>query len=211
MPVLIARLNLRRNWSIVLSLGLIIPLLFAVLKINSAWPYHVPNYAPSPGTAVDYEELISNYNGFPIIYLALIFAVMVLAICVAIWKPRPNWVKLCVALFSIGTCLIASAVWLQVTGADGTTFAHVSTLKFNNVTYHLARAHTLDIGLTWDKFWVFKCDRDYRGCHYNDIQTEKISPYVSGDQPTPDARLIADELTNTLYVQIGDEKTLIAQ
>jgi hypothetical protein len=208
---LLSRLNLRHNWPLLVALlifGLSVGLIgtqFASIKVLDA---------PKYGETISYWARVTDpfvYNLkknfwfiWPIIALLslLIFAV----------QRLPNYSSgqalgcLLILFANLFSCVIFGMSFVQ---PDGHTLIHVQSVSRLDHVYHLTLDHVQGGGADYfySIYFVFKCDLEGNQCQ---IIKSTTNVYDFGGNPPP-AHLVVDSATNTLYLQIGDQKTLVAQ
>jgi hypothetical protein len=103
-------------------------------------------------------------------------------------------------------CIVFSMSILQ---PDGHKLSHVQSVSKSDHVYHLTLDNVQGGGADYfySIYFVFKCDADGKLCHMIQSTTNK---YDFGGNPPPASLNIAPD-DNALYLQIGDEKTLIVQ
>ncbi len=204
------RLNLRRNWPLMVAgLGLVTSLI-----IFQDMPYTFSRTIPFDiGEIVDYPNLLFKYGGFPIIRVLILIPCALLSLFGGqTYIKSHKTLTAIIILFAIASvCVVFTRIELLFAG-DKTKLSHMQTLHYDNMTYQLTRVrNTTDDFLIIDRFWVFRCESDETHCLYVEHNGDKGQMVVGGDTPDPSAKLIIDSATDTLHLQIGDEKILIAQ
>ncbi len=117
--------------------------------------------------------------------------------------------KAAASVIALVTCVVLCGGFTSYfINSDGTELAHIQTLHQGNMTYQLTRVRTMDSGLLSDTFWIFRCKTDDTNCHYVEYDGRKTYPVINENTL---GNLVIDRETNALYLQIGDQKTLIAQ
>lgn len=200
--------NLRHNWPLMVA----VVVLVASLIILADMPYTFSKAIPfDTEEIVDYPNLLYKYGGFPLIRVLILIPVAFVVLVGArnIIEPLKALTAIIILIAGSIVCVGCSQDFLS--GGDQTTLSHMQTIRYIEATYQLARERNRDDsgGLT-DSFWVFRCELDEAHCLFVEHSGHDRNPVTNGDNP-PTATLTIDPLTNALYLQIGGEKTLIAE
>lgn len=206
---MLARLNLRRNWPLLVA----VVILVASLSILQGIPYAFSKAIPfDTEKIVDYPELLYQYGGFPLSRVLLLALIAIISLLAALKNTDFNKSITTIIILIAGSIVCVGCSQGFLSGGDQTTLSHMQTLHYEAVTFQLARVRNRDdSGLLWDSFWVFRCEDDESHCLYIKHDGDKTNPIVGGDTPEPSATLTIDPTTNALYLQMGDEKMLIAE
>ncbi len=203
----LTRLNLRHNWLLIVA-GIIG---IGALSMFSDIPFKFSGVMPFDShSTINYAELLSRYGDFPAIQFLIILLIAVIMFFVTL--ANANASKVAASIIALLSCVVLCGGFTSyVLSGDGSKLAHVQTLHQDKITYQLTRVRTIDSGLLWDTFWIFRCDSDENHCLYIEHNGRKFNPIIGDSTHEPSALLTLDTATNALYLQIGDQKTLIAQ
>lgn len=253
---LLARLNLRQNWPLVIALST----LFLSVGYNLIFQIIAPldaYYSKSDSVFVLYPLMIVAYSTNPIFAIGTLALTIILAI---FSYRREGHVKrvifnsvlllggvfgLILALEAQNPCLIGATVLVILifgvvdagsledkdsTGAAkfrisgimilvsvlacnsclywfvNSTGHHEST-RFQDRIFNIAVQYQFDMDGTNDYFELYKCDSLGLLCQFQQI----LPICCTSTQPRADVHFTIDSATNSLYIQIGDEKILVAQ
>ncbi len=203
--------NLRHNWPLLVAIGLFL-LCMGILGVQISQRARLD--APKLGEPIYYwsrvnspilDDVVRNFICvWPNIVIFSFVVFIVQQIGSFIENKRLSYVFLILANF-IGVVIF----FLSLTQPDGHRLIHIESISTLSKMYHLTFDNVQGGGSDYfySEYFVFKCDKSGNSCSaiYN-----KINPNGFSTNPVK-ATLTIDPDTNTLYLQIGDEKTLIAE
>jgi hypothetical protein len=207
---LLTRLNLRQNWPLVVAVTtcLILYLLFSISTSQATSPY----YHYQIGDKVEYSALFSLYNKRTVDYPAFLVITTVIAALISLLGllRSPRYKALLSIFFVILTLWWAGKICGDTLPRGGSILKNIQSITFNQSGYRLTLLSNLPVDLDWVEqfFLVYKCEINSDKCTlFQSFQDEKYQfPGKSSE-----ASLIADPNTSALYLQINDDKTLIAR
>lgn len=201
---LLTRLNLRHNWPLITAMLILI----ASLSILQGMPYKFSKSIPfNVQQTVDYSYVLYRFGGFPVtrVFILLPFGVLTLLGVRRAGEASKSLTAVIILIASASVCAGFTSYFIN---GDGTHLEHVQTFHQGDITYQLTRVRTIDSGLISDTFWIFRCETDEVNCRYIEYDGRKTYPVISENTL---ANLVVDPATKTLYLQIGDKKTPVAQ
>ena len=203
MKRLFARLNLRQNW----PLGMAGIALVTALRVSTSSGYGVPIYNPKPNEIVDYGALLNNQRSFPIEWLIVLASLTILLLMLIRGRHKARrWLAV---LFLIAANLISCIACIHPVRVSYSNLRHIETIEFGERTYQLAQIEEHSIASSYASYLIYSCEFSSTKCQYIPNLTE-ARPDFDWFRSHP-ARLLIDPATNTLYVQIGDERIQVAQ
>ncbi len=200
--------RLRHNWPLLVA----VVVLIASLILFQGIPYAFSKVIPfDTAEIVDYPNLLYKYGGFPLTRGILLMPIAIISLLAALKNTDFNKTISAIIILIAGSIVCVGCSQGFLSGGDQTTLSHMQTIRYTEATYQLARERNRDDsgGLT-DSFWVFRCEADEAHCLFLEHSGLNRHPVTDGDNP-PTATLTIDPATNALYLQIGDEKMLIAE
>lgn len=205
---MLARLNLRHNWPLLVAIGVF---LLSVGLLGIQLSEDARSYAPRFGEKVAYWSRINSplLEGVVANFICIWPNLLLLSLIVFVMQQVQAFVKnkgigcLFLILANVLGCL---TFIISIFRPDGHQLVHIQSLIASDHTYNLT-LDNVQVGAGdyfYTEHFVFKCDLDGNICHViKNVKNARGAP--------PTAALIIDPTTNALYLQIGDQKTLIAE